>query len=70
MPAIEIDSNERRKVDDLLRFVRNFYGDLAVEGRLVFALEIGRLIKPEIDDLRRRQASTVPNVQPPHTNQI
>jgi len=55
MPAIEIDANERKEVDEIIKFVRNFGLDrLSVEGRMVLAVELTRLFKPELDELRRR----------------
>ncbi len=54
MPQIEIDPGERAKADRIVEFVKNFMGDLSVEGRFVLAVEMVRLFKPEIDELRRK----------------
>jgi hypothetical protein len=59
MPSFEVDANERRKAEEIVQFVRNFMGDLSVEGRFVLALELMRLMKPDLDELKRRQADVV-----------
>jgi hypothetical protein len=56
MPQFEIDANDRRKAEEIVQFVRNFMGDLSVEGRFVLAIELMRLVKPDLDELKRRQA--------------
>lgn len=56
MPSIEMDSGERKDVDEIIKFVRNFGIDkLSVNGRMVLAIELVRLFKPEIDELKRRK---------------
>lgn len=54
MAAIEINSADKKRVDDLVNFVRNFAFDLPVEARFVLAIEIVRLFKAEIDELKRK----------------
>jgi hypothetical protein len=56
MPAFEVNTNDRRKAEEIVQFVRNFMGDLSVEGRFVLAIELMRLVKPDLDELKRRQA--------------
>ena len=54
MPRIEIDSNDRRRVDELVRFTRQFFLELPAAARMVFAVEMARLLKPEFQELKRR----------------
>lgn len=54
MAQISIDSKDKRQIDEIIRFVKNFALELPVEARFVLAIEMGRLFKPEIDELRRR----------------
>lgn len=57
MPEFELDSSDRKKAADIVEFVRNFMADLSVEGRFVLAIELIRLMKPELDELKRRQCN-------------
>jgi hypothetical protein len=57
MAQIEIDPRDRKKADEIVRFVKNFMTDLSVEGRFVLALELMRLMKPELDELKRKADS-------------
>ena len=54
MPTIQVASADKRRVDDLMEFVRRFFAELPVEARFMFAIEISRLLKPEIDELKRK----------------
>jgi hypothetical protein len=40
-------------------FVKEFLSCISVEGRFVLAIELMRLFKPEIDELKRRQGIAV-----------
>lgn len=54
MPSIEIDSVQRAQLDKLTAFVKDFLAGLPAEARMVFAIEMNRLFRPELDELRRR----------------
>lgn len=55
MPEIEITTGDRNTIDHVIRFVRDIGLDgLRPEARMVLAVELVRLMKPEIDELKRR----------------
>lgn len=57
MPSIEITTEDRRSVDLLMEFVRREVRRFPVEARMVFAVEVLRHMKPELDELKRNAAS-------------
>jgi hypothetical protein len=42
MPAVQIDSYERKRVEDLVEFVQRQFADLTGAGKSVFALLLAR----------------------------
>lgn len=62
MPELSIDSGERKKADDLIEFVKRFFGDLHVDARFYFAIQMLRHLKPELDELKRRANIPKPEV--------
>ncbi len=54
MPGFHVTTNDRKKAEDIVGFVRNFMVDLSVEGRFVLAVELMRLMAPELTELKRR----------------
>lgn len=54
MAEIEIDRADRERAQRLVEFVKREFLDMKVEARFVFAVEMSRLLKPEIDELKRR----------------
>ena len=55
--SISIDSKDRERVDSLITFLRQETINWPSEARFVFALEIIKLIKPEIDELKRQHTN-------------
>lgn len=54
MATLEVNSDDRRRAEGLVDFVANEVRNWPIEARMVFAVEVTRLLKPEIDELRRR----------------
>lgn len=57
MPSIEIHSSDLQQVDMIVSAVRVSVAALPTEARLVLAIELIRLMKPELDELRRQGAA-------------
>jgi hypothetical protein len=55
MPGFEVDRADRRRAEIIVAFVKESLSSISVEGRFVLAIELMRLLKPEIDELKRRQ---------------
>jgi hypothetical protein len=53
MPSIEITETDKQKVDALIEYLKLFIFSLPVDARMVFAIEIIKLLQPEIDELKR-----------------
>jgi len=57
MPQIEIDSNDRKSVDEIVKFVQEFgIRRMSIEARIVLVMELIRLFKPEVDELKRQRS--------------
>jgi hypothetical protein len=52
MPEFEVDRADRRRAEVVVAFVKEFLSCISVEGRFVLAIELMRLFKPEIDELK------------------
>jgi hypothetical protein len=59
MPGFEVDRADRRRAEIIVAFVKESLSSISVEGRFVLAIELMRLLKPEIDELKRRQGIAV-----------
>lgn len=55
VPHIEIDSKDKTRVDNLMRFIKDELKEYPTEARFVFAVEILRFCRPEFDELKRRK---------------
>ena len=55
MQTISIDSKDKQKVNNLMTFLRQEIVHWPTEARFVFAMEIFKFIKPEIDEIKRQQ---------------
>lgn len=54
MPEIKVSTSDRQTAQDLSRLIKNEMSRLSPEGRLVLAVELTRLIAPEIKQLQER----------------
>ena len=53
--SISIDSKDKQRVDNLIIFLKQEIVHWPVEARFVFAMEIFKFIKPEIDEIQRQR---------------
>ncbi len=60
MPEFEINTADRVRAQNLVEFVKKEIGDMPVEARFVFAIEIARFLRPEFDELKRRSDQKKP----------
>jgi|CXWL01.1.fsa_nt_gi hypothetical protein len=54
MPAIEINTAERQYVQTLAQITAREMEQLSLEGKLVFAIEMSRILAPQIAELKKR----------------
>ncbi len=55
MVHFDVSASDRTWAELLAEFVRRSVGGLSTEGRFVLVIELMRLLKPEIDELNRRE---------------
>jgi hypothetical protein len=54
MPGFMVDRSVQERAQRLLEFVKGELEHMPVEGRFVFTIEVSRYLKPETDELKRR----------------
>ena len=55
MPTIEVTTADKDRALRLVEFVKREFAEFPLEARFVFAVEMSRMLKPEVDELKRRQ---------------
>jgi hypothetical protein len=59
MPTIDIATSDRLRIEGLVEFMRRQIYDLPVEARMVLVIELTRLFRPEINELKRKAKATL-----------
>jgi hypothetical protein len=64
MPQFEVNTSDRERAQRLMQFVRMEFQEFSVEARFVFAVEMSRMLQPEIQELKRRAEAERKAVSP------
>lgn len=56
MPEFEVTRSERIEAQELVAFVGARFKEMSAPARFVFVIEMSRLMKPEVEALKRKEA--------------